>query len=122
MGRAIKQFALLGQDQPAGMPVEQLGADVLLQCTDLTADRGLGQMQFVGRMRERSGLGSCVKDTQLVPIQWHSPTPHGRSYSAATATGMWPVRYRSASRAAMQPIPAAVTACRKVSSVTSPAA
>src|SRR5207237_8499858 len=33
-----------------------------------------------------------------------------------------PARNRSASSAAMQPIPAAVTACRKILSLTSPAA
>lgn len=89
---AVKQFALFGQDQPASMAMKQLDADILLECADLTADGGLGQMQFVGCVRERSRFGSRVKNTQLVPVQWHAASPHRLYHSAATATGMCPVR------------------------------
>lgn len=92
MRGAVQQFALFGQDQTAGMAMEQLDADILLQCADLAADGGLGQVQFVGRMRERSRFGSRVKNTQLVPVQWHAASPHRLYHSAATATGMCPVK------------------------------
>lgn len=92
MGRAIEQLALFGQDEAARVAVEKLDANVLLESTDLSANGGLRQVQLVGRMRERARFGSRVKDTQLIPIQWHAVSPHRLHHSAATATGMCPVK------------------------------
>lgn len=52
MGCAIEKFALFGHDQATGMAVKQRNANILLQSTDLSRDRGLGQMEFLGCMGE----------------------------------------------------------------------
>src|SRR5262249_29026081 len=96
--------------------VEQRDAEALLQRADLAAHRRLAQVQRLARMGEAAGLGDRVEDAQLVPV-------HGHSAACAAA---WPAstaaRKRSASNAAMQPVPAAVTAWRNTLSCTSPAA
>ena len=112
MGGAIEQFALFGQDQAAGMAVEELDADILLQRGDLAADGRLGQVQLVGGMGKGPSFRSRMKNAQFVPVQRHAGPPHG-AYSAAccVSTGRAD-RKRSASSAAMQPMPAAVIAWR----------
>ena len=79
--------------------------EVLFQRADLPADGRLRQCEFVARMGEAAGVRHGVKDPELVPI-------HG-SYSAAFWCWLcWLCSQRSASSAAMQPMPAAVTAWR----------
>ena len=71
-------------------------------------------------------LGTCRKPP-LPPTRWRGHPFGAPGVQAAMVAPMGSAtpcsaRKRSASRAAMQPIPAAVTACRYTSSVTSPAA
>ncbi|MEY9583171.1 hypothetical protein ABIA15_001928 [Sinorhizobium fredii] len=66
--RPIEHFALFGQNQPARMAMKQLDADILLERTDLAADGGLREMEFVSRMRERAGLRRRMKYAQFVPV------------------------------------------------------
>ena len=68
MGGAIKNFALFGEDQAAGMAMKQLDADILLERAHLAADGRLGQMQLVGRMGERSRFRRRMENTQFVPV------------------------------------------------------
>src|SRR6185369_28058 len=123
MRGAKQQIALLGENEAAGMAVEQRHRKFLLQRADLPRHGGLRQPKLLAGMRKTSGFRGRVKYLQLVPIHigetvacsWHD-------YSAAARSLARSARKRSASRAAMQPRPAAVTACRQVSSATSPAA
>ena len=68
MGGAIEDFALFGEDQAAGMAMEQLDADILLQRRDLAADGRLGKVQLVGRMGERSRFRRRMENAQFVPV------------------------------------------------------
>ena len=104
MGGAVQHFALLGEDEPAGMAVEQRHVEIGFKGADLAADGGLRQGELMARMGKASGVRYRVKNPELVPI-------HG-SYSAALRTCSLAWRYFSTSRAAMQPMPAAVTAWR----------
>ena len=128
---AKQQLALLGQDQAARMAVEQRHAEAFLERADLPADRRLAEIQRLAGMGEAARLGDRVKDPQLVPIHRHVRLPAApparfarRRYSAAraAAASSCAARNFSASSAAMQPIPAAVTAWRNTLSLTSPAA
>ena len=65
---AIKQFALLGEDQAARMAVEQRYGELAFQCRDLTRHRRLRQAESLAGMGERAGLGCGVKHLQLVPV------------------------------------------------------
>src|SRR5262249_16149142 len=138
MSRAVEQLALLGQDQAAGVAVEQRDLEALLERADLAAHRRLAEIERFAGMGEAAGLGDGVEDPELVPVHRHggpSPSPRARpaampsgraSYSAAAAAAdcspCLAAMNLSASSAAMQPMPAAVTACRKTRSLTSPAA
>ena len=106
---------------PDGLPV---ASEVLLERAHLPAHRRLAHVERLAGMGEGPGLGGGVEDAKLVPV--HGPLlrrPEPSLYSAASAIPeASAARKRSASSAAMQPCPAAVTAWRKTSSVTSPAA
>ena len=128
---AEQKFALLGQDQPAGMAVKQRHAKALLERADLAADRGLAEVQRFARMGKAARLGDRVENPQLVPIHAHAPGSRRAAsgfrlplFGRARRRGSPPAAARnfSASSAAMQPIPAAVTAWRNILSLTSPAA
>ena len=67
-GRAVEQLALLGQDQAAGMAVEQHDAKLLLERADLARDRRLAELQPLAGMGETAGIGHGLKDPQLVPV------------------------------------------------------
>ena len=67
-GGIEQQFALLGQDQAAGVAVEQGGVQPLLQRADLARDGGLTEMQRIARMGQRACRRDRVKDAQFVPI------------------------------------------------------
>ena len=69
---AIEQLALLGQDQPARVAVEQRRRQLLLERAHLARHRRLRQPELLARMGEAAGLGGGVKDLQLVPV--HSST------------------------------------------------
>ena len=127
---AHQELALLGRNQAAGVAVEEGRSELLLERAHLPADRGLAHVERLAGPRERARLRGGVKDPQLVPVHLPllGPVATGRpkfsAYSAASRalsnssrTGTF-----SASSAAMQPSPAAVTAWRNTSSVTSPAA
>src|SRR6185437_7681153 len=116
---AEQQLALLGEDEASGVAVEERHAQALLKRADLPAHRRLAEVQRLARMGEASRFGDGVEDAQLVPVH----AGHGR-YSAARsdAAASSAARNFSASSAAMQPMPAAVTAWRKTLSLTSPAA
>src|SRR3977135_3122611 len=105
------------------MAVEQRHRELLLQCADLPRHGGLRQAKLLAGMGEAARFGGGVKHLQLVPVHVGKPVPMScHDYSAAARSLARSARKRSASRAAMQPRPAAVTACRQVSSATSPAA
>lgn len=96
MGGTIEQLTLFSQNEAARMAVEKLDANVLLESADLPANGGLRQVQLVGRMRERTRFGSRVKDTQLIPIQWHAVsligciTPQPRRRACARSNSVPP--------------------------------
>src|SRR5439155_21036170 len=126
MSRPVKEFALLGQNQTTGVTMKQGDADAFLQRTDLAADRGLAEVQGLAGMGEASRLGHRMEYAQLVPIHHSAATlsapPLPLPSLAVSPLASVVARKRSASRAAIQPMPAAVTAWRKILSLTSPAA
>ena len=115
MRRSIQQLPLLRQDQAARVPVEQRHVEAVLQRADLARDRRLAQIEHLARMREAARFRDGVKNSQLVPIHHRrisSCRARSIAYSAALAAGesSSAASNRSASSAAMQPMPAAVTA------------
>ena len=118
--RAKQGLALFRQDQAAGMAMEQRRLQVLFKGADLPADGRLAQTERVARVGERTGVRHRVKNPQLVPV--HSPLLVGPvlerpvsdppNYPCAARWLSAAARNFSASSAAMQPMPAAVTACR----------
>ena len=75
---AVQRLALLGQDQAAGVAVEQRHLQRLLERRDLPRHRRLAEVQRVAGMREAAGLGHRVEDAQLVPV-YHSASPVRRA-------------------------------------------
>ena len=73
-----KMLALFGEDQAAGVAVEEGDAEVLLQGADLPAHRRLAHVELLAGMGEGAGLGGGVEDPELVPV-------HPAAYSAASA-------------------------------------
>src|SRR5258708_32951094 len=107
----------------AGMAVEQRYRELLLQRADLPRNGRLRQPELFAGMREAARFRRRVKDLQLVPIHvGKSVAGSCHDHSAAARSLARKARKRSASRAAMQPSPAAVTRCREVWSGTAPAA
>src|SRR6202012_195096 len=123
MRGAKQQVALFGQDEAAGVTVKQRHRQFLLQRADLAGNLRLRQSQLLAGMREAPRFGRRVKPLELIPIHVRkSVASSSHDYSAAARSLARSARKRSASSAAMQPRPAAVTACRYTSSATSPAA
>src|SRR5579871_3532858 len=111
MGGAVEQFALLGQDQAARVPVKQGDVEAFLERADLAADGRLAEVQGFARMGETPGLGDGVEYPELVPVHYSAATLlPSRRVSGLDSDSAAPARNRSASSAAMQPMPAAVTA------------
>jgi len=54
--RLVEQFALLGQQQSAGMAMEQGGLELLLEAANLAADRGLAQIQLLAGVGQAAGV------------------------------------------------------------------
>ncbi len=76
--RAVQALALLGQDQAAGVAVEQRDLEVLLEGRDLARDRGLAEVQGFARMGEAARFRHRVKHPKLVPIHpYRVPALHG---------------------------------------------
>ena len=67
-GRVEEQLALLGQDQPARVTVEERGVERLLQRADLPRHCRLAEIQHVAGMGQAAGIGDGMKDPKLVPI------------------------------------------------------
>ena len=88
---AIEQFTLFGEDEPAGMAVKQLDADILLKRRYLPADRGLGEVQLVGGMGKRACFRCSMEYPQLVPVQRHARTFHCPYSAAASVPVFCPV-------------------------------
>ena len=65
---AVEQLALLGEDEPARMAVEERDAKLLLERRHLPRNGRLRQAQHLARMREAAGFGGRVKHFQLVPV------------------------------------------------------
>ena len=122
---AEQHFALFGQNETSGVAVKQRRAKVGLQRTDLTTYRRLAETQRLAGMGERPSVGGRLEDAQLIPVHERFPGPTGPLrfrllicrtpspaylYSAAARFGSSAASQRSASSAAMQPRPAAVTA------------
>ena len=110
MRGAEQQVTLFGQDQPARMAMKQRYREFLLQRADLPRYGRLRQPELFAGMREAPRFCRGVKHFQLVPIHVGNTVLAG--YSAAARSPACEARNRSASSAAMQPRPAAVTAWR----------
>ena len=84
---------------------------ILLERADLAADRRLAQAQPLGGAGEAAGLGHGMEDPHPVPVHHRASffVPRASRHAAAQPI---PARNFSASSAAMQPLPAAVTAWR----------
>ena len=106
MGGAVEQLALLGEDQPAGVAVEQRDRQFLLERADLPRHRRLRQTELLAGMREAAGFRRGVKHLQLVPVHSLFSIRHGAPFHSAACCCCAPcARNRSASSAAMQPRP-----------------
>src|SRR5262249_24425488 len=109
----MKELTLFGQNEPARMTVKQRHAELLFERRHLPRHRRLRQAELLAGMREAAGLGSGVENLELVPVHGHLSTRQGlHSAARAGSASHWTARKRSASSAAMQPWPAAVTAWR----------
>ena len=61
-------FALLGEDQAAGMAMKQRDAEILLKPAHLPGDRRLAHIQRLAGVGEGPGLRGRLEDAELVPI------------------------------------------------------
>ena len=64
----VQGLAGLGEDQAAGVPVEQRHLQRLLQRLDLARHGGLAEVQRLAGVREAAGVGDRVEHAQLVPV------------------------------------------------------
>src|SRR5690606_1210767 len=81
---------------------------IILKRRNLPADRRLAHAEFFGGMGEAARLGGGVENPEFVPVEHVVLTLSNVAgcYSAASASSC-SARKRSASSAAMQPMPAA---------------
>ena len=68
MRGSAQQLALLGEDQPARMAMEQRHAELRLERRNLARHRRLRQAELLAGMREAAGLGGGMENPELVPI------------------------------------------------------
>ena len=66
-------LAVFGDRQLACGPVKQRAPHLLLQSPDLMADRGLGQVEPLGRAREPAGLADRNEGAQQCRLEIHEP-------------------------------------------------
>ena len=112
MRGAEQKITLLGEDQAAGVTMKQRNRQFLFKCAVLARNGRLRQAELLAGMREAPGFGRRVKHLELIPIHiGKSVASSSHDYSAAARSLARKARKRSASSAAMQPSPAAVTAC-----------
>src|ERR1035441_4892155 len=64
-----ERAAGVGQANPTGRAIDELGSGVTLERGDLLRDRGLAVAQRSGRGRERPLLGDLLEHAQLLHIQ-----------------------------------------------------
>jgi hypothetical protein len=86
-GGAEQQVALLGQDQAAGMPVEQRRLQFALEGADLPADRRLAESDVIARPREAAGFRDVEENPDLVPIQGRHSRPSRSARRGQPITG-----------------------------------
>ena len=67
-GGAEEILALLGQDQAAGMAMEEGDAEILLKRAHLPAHRRLAHVERLAGMGERAGLRGRLENAELVPV------------------------------------------------------
>ena len=82
-GGAEQEVALLGQDQPAGVAVEQRRLELALERADLPAHRRLAEVEIVAGAGEAAGFRDGVEDPNLVPVHGGPRATPSRCYSAA---------------------------------------
>ena len=70
---AEEQVALFGQDQAAGMAVEERRFQLALEGADLPAHGGLAEAEVVPGAREAAGFGDRVENPDLVPVHGGIP-------------------------------------------------
>src|SRR6266487_5034973 len=70
----MEQLALLGQNEPARMAVEQRDAQLLLEGRHLSRYRRLREAELLAGMREAARLGGGVENLEFVPIHAHVRT------------------------------------------------
>src|SRR5205085_931553 len=83
VGGVVKEFALLGQDQPARVAVKERDAQLLFERRDLPRYRRLRQPKLFARMREAAGLGGGVENLELVPVHPSNLLPPTRGGKAS---------------------------------------
>ena len=91
----VQQFALLGQDETAGMTVKQRDAEFLFERGDLPGHCGLRQSKLLAGMREAAGFGGSVKNLELVPVHVGPDESIGAVYGAAGCRTCYPFELRS---------------------------
>ena len=113
-GGAEQEVALLGQDQPAGVAVEQRRLELALEGADLPAHRRLAEAEIVAGAGEAAGFRDGVEDPESCPSPRRALAPRRRGRYSAASTGHVLERQGTAPlpSAAIQPNPAAVTAWR----------
>ena len=84
---AIEQLALLGENEPAGMAMEQRHREFLFQRAHLARNRRLRQSELFARMGEAARFGGRVEDLQFVPIHDRSRSRVRNSLLAGCAGG-----------------------------------
>ncbi len=109
--RTVENLPLFGENQAAGVAVKEGHFETFLQPANLPADRRLAEIERLAGMGEAARFGDHLKDTKLVPIH-DLPHPIRPDQAVAPAAVSRSPRKRSACKALMQPVPAAVTACR----------
>ena len=87
MRGAKEQVALFGEDEAAGMTVEQRDRKLLLERGDLARHRRLRQPELFAGMGEAAGLGRGVKHLELVPVHVHKSVARSHVHSAAARSG-----------------------------------
>ena len=73
--RAVKKFSLLGQNEPARVPVKKRNIQVALKGADVAADCRLADAQRFARVRETSRFRRSVENPKFVPIHWEIAAP-----------------------------------------------
>jgi hypothetical protein len=85
--RVVEDHAALGGElHAAARAAEDLDAELRLQPADLLRDRGLGEVQLLGGLRERPVTGDGGDGAQVAELHAvHGPSAAARSRSHAPA-------------------------------------